>query len=61
MGNKIMTVDCNFRCADSRLDVVNEDSRVPNKTATEDAAVVWADSHASNATVTVLPLHLHWA
>ena len=60
MGNKIMTVDCNFRCADSRLDVVNEDGRVFG-TATEDAAVVWADSHAIDATVTVLPLHLHWA
>ena len=59
MGNKIMKVICIFRCADLRFDVVNEDSLAPC-TTTEDAAVVWADSHAKDAIVTVLRLHLNW-
>ena len=60
MGNIIMTVDCNFRCADSRLDVVDEDGRV-FETTTKDISVVWADSNAGKAIVTVLLLHLNRA
>jgi len=59
MRDIIKTVVCTFRCADSRLNVVNEDGLVL-RTATEDAAVVWADSHARHATVTVRSLHLNW-
>jgi len=45
---------------DSRFAVVNENGLVLG-TATEDAAVVWADSYTGNVTVTILSLHLNWA
>ena len=43
---------------DSRFAVVDEDDLVSSST-TQDASVVWADSNAGNATVTVLSLHLN--
>ena len=43
----------------SHLDVVDEDVLV-FETAAKDDAVVWADSQAKDATVTMLLLHLNW-
>ena len=44
----------------SRFTVVDEDLQVPCTTA-KDASVVWADSNAKDAKVTVLSFHLDWA